>query len=82
MTKEQLKKANQINHELERLSYFVKDCRNCWHVMRLRKPKNFRLYTSYGAISNEVEVGEELSERILKTMEEYMAEKQSELENM
>lgn len=82
MTKKQLIKATQLDYELQRLSYFVRDCKNCWHIIRLRKVKRFRLHTSYGAISNEVEVEKELAERILNTIEEYMTEKQAEFEKM
>lgn len=83
MTDKELNKAMEISYEIKRLKHFVADCKSCWKVLRLHRiTKPFELQTSYGAISNYLEVSTELAERILATIEQYVSEKQKELEDM
>lgn len=83
MTDKELNKAMEIYYEIKRLNHFVYDCKLCWHILRLHRiTKPYELQTSYGAISNHLEVSGELAERILKVIEDYIAEKQAELEQM
>lgn len=81
MTEETLKKANSYKQQIDELNRFVKDCKTCWHILRLHN-KRFKLKTAYEAISNEVEVSRELAERILKTIDDYVFSLEYELENM
>lgn len=81
MTEETLEKAMNYKKQIDELNRFVRDCRNCWHILRLHS-KSFKLRTSYGCISNELEVSRGLAERILKTIEDYTHELETELENM
>lgn len=81
MTEEDLKKANNYKQQIDELNRFVRDCKNCWHILRLHN-KRFKLKTAYGDISNELEVSRELAERILKTIDDYAFSLEHELENM
>lgn len=81
MTEETLKKANNYKQQIDELNRFIRDCKNCWHILRLHN-KRFKLKTAYGTISNEVEVSRELAERILKTIDDYVFSLEYELENM
>jgi len=81
MTEETLKKANNYKQQIDELNRFVRDCKNCWHILRLHN-KRFKLKTAYGAISNEIEVSRELAERILKTIDDYVFSLEYELEKM
>lgn len=81
MTEEDLKKANNYKQQIDELNRFVRDCKNCWHILRLHN-KRFKLKTAYGYISNELEVSRELAERILKTIDDYVISLEHELENM
>lgn len=81
MTEETLKKANDYKQQIDELNGFIRDCKNCWHILRLHN-KRFKMKTAYGTISNEVEVSRELAERILKTIDDYVFSLEYELENM
>jgi hypothetical protein len=81
MTEESLKKANNYKQQIDELNKFVKDCKNCWYILRLHN-KRFKLKTAYGSISNELEVSRELAERILKTIDDYIFSLEYKLENM
>ena len=81
MTEETLEKAMEHKEQIDELNRFVRDCRNCWCILRLHS-KSFKLKTAYGCISNELKVSQELAERILKTIEDYTHELEQELENM
>lgn len=81
MTEESLKKANNYKQQIDELNRFVKDCKNCWYILRLHN-KRFKLKTAYGSISNELEVSRELAERILKTIDDYIFSLEYKLENM
>lgn len=81
MTEETLKKANDYKQQIDELNKFIRDCKNCWHILRLHN-KRFKIKTAYGTISNEVEVSRELAERILKTIDDYVFSLEYELENM
>lgn len=81
MTNETLEKATNYKKQIDELNWFVRDCRNCWCILWLHS-KSFKLKTAYGCIRNELEVSRELAERILKTIEDYTHELESELENM
>ncbi len=81
MTEEILEKANDYKQQIDELNRFVRDCKSCWHIIRLHN-KRFKLKTAYGHISNEVEVSKELAERILKTIDDYTASLEYELEKM
>lgn len=81
MTEETLEKAVDYKQQINELKKFVRDCRSCWNILRLYN-KRFKLKTAYGYLSNEIEVTKELSERILKTIEDYTHELETELEKM
>lgn len=81
MTEETLEKALNYKKQIDELNMFVRDCRNCWCILRLHS-KSFKLKTAYGHISNDLEVSRGLAERILKTIEDYTHELEQELENM
>lgn len=81
MTEETLKKANNYKQQIDELNKFVRDCRRCWHILRLYN-KRFKMKTAYGFISNEVEVSRELAERILKTIDDYVSSLEYELDSM
>lgn len=81
MTEETLEKATNYKKQIDELNMFVRDCRSCWCILRLHS-KSFKLKTAYGCISNELKVSQELAERILKTIEDYIHELETELENM
>lgn len=82
MTDETLEKAVDYKQQINELKKFVRDCRSCWNILRLYY-KRFKLKTApYGHVSNEIEVTKELSERILKTIEDYTHELETELEKM
>lgn len=81
MTEETLEKATNYKKQIDELNRFVRDCRNCWCILRLHS-KSFKLKTAYGYISNDLEVSRGLAERILKTIEDYIHELETELENM
>ena len=70
MTDETLKKANNYKKQIDELSKFTYDCRNCWKILKLCSVR-FKLRTAYGMVSNEIEVSEELADRILKTIDDY-----------
>lgn len=81
MTRETLKKANNYIIQIAELNRFVRTCRNCWKIIRLKHPK-FKVITAYGALSDEIEVSEELAKRILITIEDYAHELEMDLEKM
>lgn len=81
MTEKTLEKANDYKKQIDELNRFVRDCKNCWHILRLHN-KRFKLKTAYGHISNEIEVSRELAERILKTIDDYIFSLEYELEKM
>ena len=81
MTKEKLQKANNYKQQIDELNRFVRDCKNCWHIIRLHN-KRFKLKTAYGCVSNEIEVSRELAEKILKIIEDYTSSLEQELEKM
>ena len=82
MTEETLEKAVDYKQQINELKKFVRDCRSCWNILWLHNNKRFKLKTAYGYLSNEIEVTKELSERILKTIENYTHELETELEKM
>ena len=81
MTQEQLNRANSLKKQIDILNEFVRDCKNCWNILKLHN-KRFELKTAYGFISNEIEVSGELAKRILVTIEDYAYELECELEKM
>lgn len=82
MTKEILDKGLTIQAEIETLQHFVDYCRKCWKILRIRRYKKIRLETSYGILADSVRVSPELADKILDTIEEYIAEKEKELESL
>lgn len=86
MTKEMLDKGLSIQAEIESLQHFVDYCQKCWKILyirtRTRRRKKIRLETSYGILADEIIVSTELADRILNTIEEYIAEKEKELESL
>ena len=68
-----------IDHAEEVAKRLENSC--CWCILRLHS-KSFKLKTAYGCISNELKVSQELAERILKVIEDYTHELETELENM
>lgn len=84
MTDETLEKAVNYKQQINELKKFVRDCRSCWSILWLHNDNNkrFKLKTAYGYKSNAIEVTKELAERILKTIEDYTHELETELEKM
>lgn len=83
MTSEELCKANALSKEIHDLTWFVKTCRSCWCVFRIKaKIKSLKLKTAYGVLNDEIEVSTELSEKILNVIEQYIHEKEKELEEI
>lgn len=82
MTDKELERANILKKEIEDLSWFVKVCKNCWNVLKIRKPTSLRLKTIYGSLSDEVEVSAELSEKILGVIEEHVRNQEKELREL
>ena len=81
MTREDLTKANNYRHQIDELKHFVYTCENCWHIIKL-KNKRFRMVSAYGFISDEIEVSNELANRILKVIEDYYSELEHKLDEM
>ena len=83
MTSEELYKANALSKEIHDLTWFVKTCRSCWRVLRIKaKIKSLKLKTVYGALNDEIEVNTELSEKILNVIEQHIYEKEKEFEEI
>ena len=83
MTSEELYKANALSKEIRDLTWFVKTCRSCWRVLRIKpKIKSLKLKTVYGPLNDEIEVSTELSEKILNVIEQHIYEKEKELEEI
>lgn len=86
MTDETLEKAVNYKQQINELKKFVRNCRSCWNILWLHNNNNnnkrFKLKTAYEYLSDEIEVTKELSERILKTIENYTHELETELEKM
>lgn len=83
MTSEELCKANTLSKEIHDLTWFVKTCRSCWRVLRIKaKIKSLKLKTAYGMLNDEIEVSTELSEKILNVIEQHIHEKEKELEEI
>lgn len=82
MTKEMLNKGLAIQTEIKTLQHFVDCCENCWKILHIQRYKKIKFVTAYGALADEIRVSPELAERILNTIEEYIAEKEKELESL
>lgn len=82
MTEEQINRGIVLNNEIKTLRDFTKTCRNCWKILRINKATKIRLKTSYGCLYDDIKVSHELSERILATIEQYISEKEAELESL
>lgn len=82
MTKEILDKGLSIQTEIKSLRHFVDCCKNCWKILRIRRYKKIKFQTAYGALADEITVSTELADRILDTIEDYIAEKEEELESL
>lgn len=84
MTEEMLEKGLAIQTEIKTLQHFVDYCQKCWKILyiRTRRRKKIRLETAYGILADSISVKPELADRILNTIEEYIAEKEKELESL
>jgi len=71
-----------LNDEIRTLKDFVRTCENCWKFLRINKATELRLKTNYGCLRDDIKVSYELSERILATIEQYISEKEAELERL
>lgn len=82
MTKEQIDRGNVLSEEIRTLKDFVWTCEKCWKILKINKATKIRLKTSYGCLHDDIKVSHELSERILATIEQYISEKEAELERL
>ena len=82
MTRDTLNKALRIDDEIINLKHFVSYCRNCWKILRIQRYKHIKFETSYGCLKDSISVQPELADRILDTIEEYIAEKEKELSEL
>jgi len=82
MTEEVLRKGICLQAEIHRLEEFVDCCKRCWKNLWIYRPKRMKLTTAYGGLLDGIEVPEELSTRILQTIEQYIAEKKEEFDKL
>ena len=82
MTKEELDKGLSLQSEISRLEHFVDYCQKCWKIIRIKRYKKFKFETAYGWLSDSISVSPELADRILNTIEGYIADKKKELESL
>ena len=82
MTKETLNKALLMQAEIDKLQRFVRYCKNCWKILRIQRYKKVKFETAYGMLKDSISVSPELADRILDTIEEYIADKKKELESL
>lgn len=82
MTNDQLDKGLHIAAEIRELKHFVSVCHSCWKIIRIQRLKKYRLETSYGFLAGSIRLSPELADRIVETIEEYIADKEKELESL
>ena len=82
MTRDTLKEALCLDAEIEHLKHFVQYCRNCWKILRIQRYKHIKLETSYGCLQDSMTLSGELADRILDTIEGYIADKEKEMEDL
>jgi len=82
MTEEVLEKGLKLQDEIVHLQNFVAHCKRNWKIFRVNRYKRIGIETAYGGVPESMQVAPELAERILETIEQYIAEKKEEFEKL
>lgn len=82
MTREKVDEALSIVAEIDHLKHFTSYCRKCWGILRIQRYKKIRFQTSYGALDDSMQFSKELTDKILDTIENYISDKEKELEEL
>ena len=83
MNRAQINRAYEISSEIDKLERFIEKCKVNYLFLKIFYEKRFKLFTDYfDSHCDELSISTELSERILKTIEEYVEEHKKQLEEM
>lgn len=78
MNRAQINRAYEISSEIDKLERFIKKYKANYSFLEIFYEKRFNLFGHYG----ELRTSTELSERIIKTIEEYIEWRKKQLEEM
>lgn len=78
MNRAQINRAYEISSEIDKLEKFIKKYKANYSFLEILYEKRFKLFGHYG----ELRTSTELSERIIKTIEEYIEWRKKQLEEM
>lgn len=82
MTDEKRKKANDIYTEMLEIECFLRTLKNNWRILTIIKPQKIDLYTGYGANSDRIRASTRLTERVIKAIEDELAQLKQEYEEL
>ena len=81
MTNEKLKKAEEIQYQINTLTFFQRRMNACWKRLKI-KTKKLKLFTSCADLYDEIEASERLTDRIEKAIEDELNELKKEFEEL